>query len=54
MSKSNEKGKKTINQLQLEILEEAKRIARNETTSCYILSEKTKELIAVEKFLREA
>ena len=54
MSKQNEKGKSTINQLQLEIVVEAKKIARNETTSCYILSEKAKELIAIEKYLKDS
>lgn len=39
-----------VNGLMVEIVDEAKKLAKNETTSCYDLIEKTKELLSLEKF----
>lgn len=53
MSKGKGSDKKedvTVNELMVEVVNEAKKLANNEITSCYNLIEKTKELIAQEKF----
>ena len=43
--------KTQINELEREIIEESKKIARNEIHSCYTLVQKTKELMQIEKVL---
>ena len=47
---SKKEDVKTVNDLTIEIANEAKRLAKNEVTSCYTIIEKAKELIALEKF----
>ncbi|MBE9542524.1 MAG: hypothetical protein IMF01_09415 [Proteobacteria bacterium] len=52
-SKNDDNSKKApgqVNGLMIEIVAEAKKLARNETTSCYELITKTKELITLEKY----
>ena len=51
MSKESDKKSKAIipNELMIEIVDEAKKLAKNETSSCYDLIMKTKELIKLEK-----
>ena len=59
MSKNNQKNQsqksvknhKGIDELKEEIAVEAKRIANNEVSSCYMLVMKAKELINIEKTL---
>lgn len=44
----------SVNKLMVEIVDEAKRLANNEVTSCYDLIEKTKVLINIEKSSQSA
>lgn len=51
-SKTNQKpkAKPEVNGLMVEIVDEAKKLAKNEVTSCYDLIMKTKQLMELEKF----
>ncbi len=40
-----------LSQLEREILDEAIRITKNETTSCYVMVQKTKELLKIKSVL---
>lgn len=48
-SDTTQKEKTTVNGLMIDVVSEAKKLAKNETTSCYELIKKTKELIQLEK-----
>ena len=49
MAKESKQESKGLNAIEKEIIKEAKKIEKTETSSCYKLVQITKELISIEK-----